>query len=147
MEKIYIETLRRAARFGLEDANGARTPCGTFWSTAQCETFRSLLNGGNNLCFLAWDSKGGKKAALCAKWTDSTGSEKLCKLGTFGQNAPIKEFVAVATAEAISNQRCGTCAHFERVNSKGQCSTQGMGVCTLINRDRYCLFKCGNWRK
>lgn len=145
MKKVYIETLRRAARFGLEDGNGERTPCGTFWSTAQDETFRRLLNGGNNLCFAAWDSNGGKKTALWAKWTDGNGGDKLCKLGTFVQDAPIKEFLAVATDEAESNRRCGTCAHYECVNKKGQISRQGMGVCTLINRERYCLFKCGDW--
>ena len=32
----------------------------------------------------------------------------------------------------------------ERVNRHGQIKC-GMGVCTLINRERYCLFKCGDW--
>lgn len=144
MKKIYIETLRRAARFGLEDENGERTPCGTFWSTAQDETFRHLLNGGNNLAFMAWDSNGGKKSTLWAKWTDARGQEKLCKLGTFGQNAPMKEFVEVAAETAHGNKCCATCAHYERVNRRGQINC-GMGVCTLINRDRYRFFKCGEW--
>ena len=123
-----------------EDENGERTPCGTFWSTAQDETFRHLLNGGNNLAFMAWDSNGGKKSALWAKWTDAREQEKLCKLGTFKQNAPMEEFVEVALATADANKCCATCGHYERVN---RCD--GMGVCTLINRDRYCIFKCGEW--
>ena len=146
MKKIYIETIRRASRFGLIDEDGNKTPCGIFWSAAQNETFRKLLNGGNNLCFAAWDSNSGKKTALWAKWTDGKGGDKLCKLGTFIQNAPIKEFVETATEEAKSNRRCGTCAHYECVNKAGQISRQGMGICTLINRDRYCLFKCEDWR-
>lgn len=143
--KIYIEKIRQATRFGLIDEDGRKTPCGTLWSDAQLETFKKLLNGGNNLAFMAWDSNGGKKSALWAKWMDARGQEKLCKLGTFGQNAPMKEFVETATEEAKSNRHCGTCSHFECVNRKGQISRQGMGVCTLINRDRYCLFKCRKW--
>lgn len=145
MKKIYIEKIRQATRFGLIDEEGRKTPCGTLWSDAQREPFERLMNGGNNLAFMAWDSNGGKKPALWAKWTDGKGGDKLCKLGTFIQNAPIKEFVETATEEAKSNRHCGTCSHFECVNRKGQISRQGMGVCTLINRDRYCLFKCGEW--
>lgn len=143
--KIYIEKIRLATRFGLIDEDGRKIPCGTLWSDAQQDTFERLMNGGNNLAFMAWDSNGGKKSALWAKWTDGKGGDKLCKLGTFIQNAPIKEFVETATEEAKSNRHCGTCSHFECVNRKGQISRQGMGVCTLINRDRYCLFKCGEW--
>ena len=101
------------------------------------------MNGGNNLAFMAWGS--GKRNALWAKWTDAQGQEKLCKLGTFKQNAPMEEFVAVALATADANKCCATCGHYERVNRRGQINP-GMGVCTLINRDRYCLFKCGEWR-
>ena len=138
MKKIYIEKIRQAFRFGLIDEEGRKTPCGTLWSDAQRETFERLMNGGNNLAFMTWGS--GKRNALWAKWTDARGQEKLCKLGTFGQNAPMKEFVEAATAAAHGNKCCATCGHYERVN---RCD--GMGVCTLINRDRYCLFKCGDW--
>ena len=141
MKKIYIEKIRQAFRFGLIDEEGLKTPCGTLWSDAQRETFEKLImNGGNNLAFMAWDSNGGKKSALWAKWTNVRGQEKLCKLGTFGKNAPFEEFVAVANATADANKCCATCGHYERVN---RCD--GMGVCTLTNRDRYCLFKCGEW--
>lgn len=145
MKKIYIEKIRQATRFGLVDEDGRKTPCGTLWSDAQRETFERLMNGGgNNLAFMAWDSNGGKKSALWAKWTDARGQEKLCKLGTFGQNAPMKEFVEVANATAHDNECCATCAHYELANvHQIKC---GMGVCTLINRERYCLFKCGDWR-
>lgn len=138
MKKIYIEKIRHATRFGLIDEDGRKTPCGTLWSDAQRETFEKLMNGGNNLAFMAWGS--GKRNALWAKWTDARGQEKLCKLGTFKQNAPMEEFVEVATATADANKCCATCGHYERVNRR-----DGMGVCTLINRDRYCLFKCGDW--
>ena len=140
MKKIYIEKIRQAFRFGLIDEEGRKTPCGTLWSDAQRETFEKLMNGGNNLSFMAWDSNGGKKSALWVKWTDAQEQEKLCKLGTFKQNAPMEEFVEVALATADANKCCATCGHYERVNTN--C---GMGVCTLINRDRYCLFKCGDW--
>ena len=140
MKKIYIEKIRQAFRFGLIDEEGRKTPCGTLWSDAQRETFEKMMNGGNNLAFMAWDSNGGKKSALWAKWTDARGQEKICKLGTFKQNAPMEEFVEVALATAHDNKCCATCGHYERVNRN--C---GMGVCTLINRDRYCLFKCGEW--
>ena len=138
MKKIYTEKIHQSTRFGLIDEDGRKTPCGTLWSDAQRETFKKLLNGGNNLAFMAWGS--GKRNALWAKWTDARGQEKLCKLGTFKQNAPMEEFVEVAAATADANKRCATCGHYERVN-RGD----GMGVCTLINRDRYCLFKCGEW--
>ena len=105
-------------------------------------TFERLMNGGNNLSFMAWGS--GKRNALWARWTDARGQEKLCKLGTFKQNAPLEEFVAVANATSDANKCCATCGHYERVNRRGQINP-GMGVCTLINRDRYCLFKCGDW--
>ena len=144
MKKIYTEKIHQSTRFGLIDEDGRKTPCGTLWSDAQRETFEKLMNGGNNLAFMAWDSNGGKKSTLWAKWTDARGQEKLCKLGTFGQNAPMKEFVEVATAAAHDNKRCATCGHYERVNRHGQINP-GIGVCTLINRDRYCLFKCGEW--
>lgn len=145
MKTIYTEKIHEATRFGLIDEDGRKTPCGTLWSDAQRDTFKRLLNGGNNLDFMVWGGDGGKKTALWAKWTDGKGGDKLCKLGTFVQNAPIKEFVETATEEAKSNRRCGTCAHYECVNKAGQISRQGMGVCTLINRDRYCLFKCRKW--
>ena len=139
MKKIYIEKIRQAFRFGLIDEEGRKTPCGTLWSDAQVKTFvEKLMNGGNNLSFMAWGS--GKRNALWAKWTDARGQEKLGKLGTFKQNAPMEEFVEAATATAHDNKCCATCGHYERVN---RCC--GMGVCTLINRDRYCLFKCGDW--
>ena len=127
MKKIYTEKIHQSTRFGLVDEDGRKTPCGTLWSDAQRETFEKLMNGG-------------KKSALWAKWTDARGQEKLCKLGTFKQNAPMEEFVEVALATAHDNKCCATCGHYERVNRR-----DGMGVCTLINRDRYCLFKCGEW--
>ena len=133
MKKIYIEKIRQAFRFGLIDEEGRKTPCGTLWSDAQRETFEKMMNGGNNLAFMAWGS--GKRNALWAKWTDARGQEKLCKLGTFKQNAPMEEFVEVALATAEANKCCATCGNYERVSRN--C---GMGVCTLINRDRYCLF-------
>ena len=142
MKKIYTEKIHQSTRFGLIDEDGRKTPCGTLWSDAQRETFEKLMNGGNNLAFMAWGS--GKRNALWAKWTDARGQEKLCKLGTFKQNAPMKEFVEAATAAAEANKCCATCGHYERVNRRGQINP-GMGVCTLINRDRYCLFKCGEW--
>ena len=138
MKKIYIEKIRQAFRFGLIDEEGRKTPCGTLWSDAQRITFERLMNGGNNLAFMAWGS--GKRNALWAKWTEPDGQEKLCKLGTFKQNAPMEEFVEVALATAHDNKCCATCGRYDRVNRN--C---GMGVCTLINRDRYCLFKCGEW--
>ena len=138
--KIYTEKIHQSTRFGLIDEDGRKTPCGTLWSDAQCETFEKLMNGGNNLAFMAWDSNSGKKSVLWAKWTDARGQEKLCKLGTFGKNAPFEEFVAVANATADANKCCATCGRYERVNRH-----DGMGVCTLVNRDRYCLFKCGDW--
>ena len=139
MKKIYTQKIHQSTRFRLIDEEGRKTPCGTLWSDAQRETFeRLIMNGGNNLAFMAWGS--GKRNALWAKWTDARGQEKLCKLGTFGQNAPMKEFVEAATAAAHDNKCCATCGNYERVNRN--C---GMGVCTLINRDRYCLFKCGEW--
>ena len=143
MKKIYTEKIHQLTRFGLIDEDGRKIPCGTLWSDAQVKTFlKKLLNGGNNLSFMAWGS--GKRNALWAKWTDARGQEKLCKLGTFGQNAPMKEFVEVATATAHDNKCCATCGNYERVNRHGQINP-GMGVCTLINRDRYCIFKCGEW--
>ena len=142
MMKIYIEKIRQAFRFGLIDEEGRKTPCGTLWSDAQRNTFERLMNGGNNLAFMAWGS--GKRNALWAKWTDARGQEKLCKLGTFKQNAPTEEFVEVALATAHDNKCCATCGNYERVNRHGQPQC-GMGVCTLVNRDRYCLFKCGDW--
>ena len=142
MKKIYIEKIHQAFRFGLFDEDGRKTPCGTLWSGAQRDTFERLMNGGNNLAFMAWGS--GKRNALWAKWTDARGQEKLCKLGTFKQNAPMEEFVEVALATADANKCCATCGHYERVNRHGRINP-GMGVCTLINRDRYCLFKCGEW--
>ena len=142
MMKIYTEKIRQATRFGLIDEEGRKTPCGTLWSDAQRETFKKLLNGGNNLAFMAWGS--GKRNALWAKWTELDGQKKLCKLGTFKQNAPMEEFVEVALATADANKCCATCRNYERVNRRGQINP-GMGVCTLINRDRYCLFKCGEW--
>ena len=142
MKKIYIEKIRQAFRFGLIDEEGRKTPCGTLWSDAQRETFEKMMNGGNNLAFMAWGS--GKRNALWAKWTNARGQEKLCKLGTFKQNAPMEEFVEAATAAADANKCCATCGNYERVNRRGQINP-GMGVCTLINRDRYCLFKCGEW--
>ena len=139
MKKIYTEKIHQSTRFGLIDEEGRKTPCGTLWSDAQRETFeRLIMNGGNNLAFMAWGS--GKRNALWAKWTDARGQKKLCKLGTFKQNAPMEEFVEVALATAEANKCCATCGHYERVN---RCD--GMGVCTLIDRDRYCLFKCGDW--
>ena len=143
MKKIYTEKIHQSTRFGLIDEDGRKTPCGTLWSDAQVKTFiKKLLNGGNNLSFMAWGS--GKRNALWAKWTDARGQEKLCKLGTFKQNAPTEEFVEVALATADANKCCATCGHYERVNRRGQIK-RDMGVCTLINRDRYCLFKCGEW--
>ena len=142
MKKIYTEKIHQSTRFGLIDEDGRKTPCGTLWSDAQRETFKKLLNGGNNLSFMAWGS--GKRNALWAKWTELDGQEKLCKLGTFKQNAPTEEFVEVALATADTNKCCATCGNYERVNRHGQIKA-GMGVCTLINRDRYCLFKCGEW--
>lgn len=142
MKKIYTEKIHQSTRFGLIDEDGRKTPCGTLWSDAQRETFERLINGGNNLAFMAWGS--GKRNALWARWTDAQGQEKLCKLGTFKQNAPMEEFVEAATAAAEANKCCATCGHYERVNWRGQINP-GMGVCTLINRDRYCLFKCGEW--
>ena len=138
MKKIYTEKIRQSTRFGLIDEDGRKTPCGTLWSDAQRETFEKLMNGGNNLAFMAWGS--GKRNALWAKWTNVRGQEKLCKLGTFKQNAPMEEFIEVANATADANKCCATCGYYERVNRN--C---GMGVCTLINRDRFCLFKCGEW--
>ena len=138
MKKIYTEKIHQSTRFGLVDEDGHKTPCGTLWSDAQRETFERLMNGVNNLAFMAWGS--GKRNALWARWTDARGQEKLCKLGTFKQNAPFEEFVEVALATADANKCCATCGHYERVN---RCD--GMGVCTLIDRDRYCLFKCGDW--
>lgn len=141
MKKIYTEKIRKSTRFGLVDEDGRKTPCGTLWSDAQRETFERLMDGGgNNLAFMAWDSNGGKKSALWAKWMDARGQEKLCKLGTFKQNAPMEEFIKVALATAEANKCCATCGYYERVNRH-----DGMGVCTLISRDRYCLFKCGEW--
>ena len=142
IQKIYTEKIHQSTRFGLIDEDGHKTPCGTLWSDAQRNTFERLMNGGNNLAFMAWGS--GKRNALWAKWTDARGQEKLCKLGTFKQNAPMEEFVEVALATADANKCCATCGHYERVNRRGQINP-GMGVCTLINRDRYCLFKCGEW--
>ena len=142
MKKIYTEKIHQSTRFGLVDEEGRKTPCGTLWSDAQRETFEKLMNGGNNLAFMAWGS--GKRNALWARWTDARGQEKLCKLGTFSKNAPMKEFVEAATAAADANKCCATCGNYERVNRRGQINP-GMGVCTLINRDRYCLFKCGEW--
>ena len=143
MKKIYTEKIHQSTRFGLVDEDGHKTPCGTLWSDAQVNTFiKKLLNGGNNLSFMAWGS--GKRNALWARWTDARGQEKLCKLGTFKQNAPFEEFVEVALATADANKCCATCGHYERVNRRGQINP-GIGVCTLINRDRYCLFKCGEW--
>ena len=69
MKKIYTEKIHQSTRFGLIDEDGRKTPCGTLWSDAQRETFERLMNGGNNLAFMAWDSNGGKKSALWAKWT------------------------------------------------------------------------------
>ena len=139
MIKIYTEKIHQSTRFGLIDEEGRKTPCGTLWSDAQRETFeRLIMNGGNNLAFMAWGS--GKRNALWAKWTDARGQEKLCKLGTFKQNAPMEEFVEVALATAHDNKCCATCGNYERVNRH-----DGMGVCTLVKRDRYCLFKCGEW--
>ena len=142
MKKIYTEKIHRVTRFGLIDEDGRKTPCGTLWSDAQRETFERLMNGGNNLAFMAWGS--GKRNALWAKWTDARGEKKLCKLGTFKQNAPMEEFVEVALATADANKCCATCGNYERVNRHGQINP-GMGVCTLINRDRYCLCECGEW--
>ena len=143
MKKIYTEKIHQSTRFGLIDEDGRKTPYGTLWSDAQRETFeRLIMLGGNNLAFMAWG--GGKRNALWAKWTDARGQEKLCKLGTFKQNAPMEEFVEVALATADANKCCATCGNYERVNRHGQINC-GMGVCTLINRDRYCLFKCGDW--
>lgn len=139
MKKIYTEKIHQSTRFGLIDEDGRKTPCGTLWSDAQRNTFeRLIMNGGNNLAFMAWGS--GKRNALWAKWTELDGQEKLCKLGTFKQNAPMEEFIKVALATAEANKCCATCGHYVRVNRN-----DGMGVCTLINRDRYCLFKCGEW--
>ena len=142
MKKIYTEKIRQATRFGLIDEEGRKIPCVTLWSDAQRNTFERLMNGGNALRFMVWGS--GKRNALWAKWSDARGQEKLCKLGTFKQNAPMEEFVEVALATADANKCCATCGHYERVNRRGQINP-GMGVCTLINRDRYCLFKCGEW--
>ena len=136
--KIYTEKIHQSTRFGLIDEEGRKTPCGTLWSDAQRETFEKLMNGVNDLAFMAWGS--GKRNALWAKWTELDGQEKLCKLGTFKQNAPMEEFIEVALATADANKCCATRGHYDRVNRN--C---GMSVCTLINRDRYCLFKCGDW--
>ena len=144
MKKIYTEKIHQSTRFAMVDEDGRKIPCGTLWSDAQRETFERLMNGGNKLAFMAWDSNGGKKSVLWAKWTDARGQEKLCPLGPFGQNAPMKEFVEAATAAAEANKCCATCGNYERVNKHGQVQC-GIGVCTLINRDRYCLFKCGEW--
>ena len=145
MKKIYTEKIHQSTRERLLENDERKTPCGTLWPDAQRETVEERLrNGGNNRAFMAWDSNGGKKSALWSKWTDARGQEKLCKLGTFKQNAPMKEFVEVATATADANKCCATCGNYERVNRHGQIKP-GMGVCTLINRDRYCLFKCGEW--
>ena len=65
-------------------------------------------------------------------------TEKIHQSTRFG----LIDEVALATADA--NKCCATCGHYERVNRRGQINP-GMGVCTLINRDRYCLFKCGEW--
>ena len=139
MKKIYTEKIHQSTRFGLIGEDGRKTPCGTLWSDAQRETFeRLIMNGGNNLAFMVWGS--GKRNALWAKWTEPDGREKLCKLGTFKQDAPMEEFVEVALATAHDNKCCATCGHYDRVKRH-----DGMGVCTLINRDRYCLFKCGEW--
>ena len=144
MKKIYTEKIHQSTRFGLVDEKRRKTPCGTLWSDAQRETFeRLVINGGNALRFMVWGSV--KRNALWAKWTEPDGQEKLCKLGTFCKNAPTEEFVEVALATADANKCCATCGHYERVNMRGQINP-GMGVCTLINRDRYCLFKCGEWR-
>ena len=140
MKKIYTEKIRQATRFGLIDEEGHKTPCGTLWSDAQRETFEKLMNGGNSLRFMVWSGNVGGRDVLGARWTDARGQRKLCKLGTFSKNAPFEEFVAVANATSDANKCCATCGHYERVNRN--C---GMGVCTLINRDRYCLFKCGEW--
>ena len=102
MKKIYTEKIHQSTRFGLIDEEGRKTPCGTLWSDAQRETFEKLMNGGNNLSFMAWGS--GKRSALWAKWTDARGQEKLCKLGTFKQNAPTAEVVEVALATADVNK-------------------------------------------
>ena len=114
MKKIYTEKIHKSTRFGLIDEDGRKTPCGTLWSDAQVNTFiKKLLNGGNNLSFMAWGS--GKRNALWAKWTDARGQEKLCKLGTFKQNAPMEEFVEVALATAEANKCCATCGYYDRV--------------------------------
>lgn len=84
MKKIYIEKIRQAIRFGLIDEDGRKIPCGTLWSDAQRETFERLMNGGNNLAFMAWDSNGGKKSALWAKWTDEDVWEFLHHYGCEG---------------------------------------------------------------
>ena len=144
MKKIYTEKIHQSTRFGLIDEEGRKTPCGTLWSDAQRETFERLMNGGNALRFMVWSGNVGGRDVLGARWTDARGQKKLCKLGTFGKNAPMKEFVEVATATAHDNKCCATCGHYERVNRHGQIQC-GMGVCTLINRDRYCIFKCGEW--
>ena len=138
--KIYTEKIHQSTRFGLIDEEGRKTPCGTLWSDAQRETFEKLMNGGNALRFMVWSGNVGGRDVLGARWTDARRQEKLCKLGTFGKNAPREEFVAVANAIADANKYGATCGHDERVNRN-----DGMGVCTLINRDRYCLFKCGEW--
>ena len=114
MMKIYTEKIHQSTRFGLIDEEGRKTPCGTLWSDAQRETFeRLIMNGGNNLAFMAWGS--GKRNALWAKWTEPDGQEKLCKLGTFKQNAPMKEFIEVALATADANKCCATCGYYDRV--------------------------------
>ena len=54
MKKIYTEKIHQSTRFGLLDEDGRKTPCGTLWSDAQRNTFERLMNGGNNLSFMAW---------------------------------------------------------------------------------------------
>ena len=72
MKKIYTEKIHQSTRFGLIDEDGRKIPRGTLWSDAQVKTFiKKLLNGGNNLAFMAWGS--GKRNALWAKWTDARG--------------------------------------------------------------------------
>ena len=69
---------------------------------------------------------------------DEEGRKTPC--GTLWSDAQRKEFVEAVTAAVHGNKCCATCGHYKRVN---RCD--GMGVCALINRDRYCLFKCGDW--
>lgn len=61
MKTIYTEKIHEATRFGLIDEDGRKTPCGTLWSDAQRDTFKRLLNGGNNLDFMVWGGDGAKK--------------------------------------------------------------------------------------